>query len=86
MMSMEIRLEDDLDKRLGSVASALDQPKAWAIEQAVRDFVETQEWQIAAIKEGMRDADAGRTIDHADVAAWVRSWGTDKELPRPTSD
>jgi predicted transcriptional regulator len=37
----------------------------------------------AAIEEGIRDADAGRLIPHADVVAWVRSWGTPDELPMP---
>lgn len=39
----------------------------------------------AAIDVGIRDADAGRLIPHAEVIAWVRSWGTPDELPMPES-
>ncbi|MBF0394388.1 MAG: CopG family transcriptional regulator [Alphaproteobacteria bacterium] len=36
-----------------------------------------------AILEGLADADAGRTVPHAEVKAWLESWGTDHELPPP---
>jgi len=29
------------------------------------------------------DAEAGRVVPHEDVVAWLRSWGTPEELPRP---
>lgn len=31
--------------------------------------------------EGEADADAGRVVPHEAVAAWLKSWGTDHELP-----
>jgi predicted transcriptional regulator len=80
---VSVRLESDLNARVGAVAVALDRPKSWVIEQAVRDFVAVQEWQIAAIEEGIRAADAGRVVAHEDVAAWVRSWDSPNERPTP---
>jgi predicted transcriptional regulator len=57
------------------IAEAMNRPKTWVIEQAIRDFVAVQQWHLAAIDEGIRDADAGRVVPHDDVAAWVRCWG-----------
>jgi len=37
----------------------------------------------AAVKEGIDDADAGRTIPYDDVRRWLLSWGTENELPPP---
>ena len=37
--------------------------------KAVRQFVELNEWQIAAIQEGVREADRGRFMDHARLKA-----------------
>lgn len=37
-----------------------------------------------AIQEGLAEAGAGKFVPHADVKAWLESWGTDTELP-PTS-
>jgi predicted transcriptional regulator len=80
---VSVRLETDLNDRLSAIAAALDRPKSWIIEQAVRNFVAVQEWQLAAIDEGIKEADAGELIPHEDVEAWVRSWGSPDELPMP---
>jgi predicted transcriptional regulator len=78
-----VRLPEDLNKQVTDIAHALDRPRSWVIEQAVKDFVAVQAWHLAAIDEGIRDADAGRVVPHDDVAAWVRSWGQADELPMP---
>jgi predicted transcriptional regulator len=80
---VSVRLEAALNDRVTAIAAALDRPKSWVIEQAVRDFVAVQEWQLAAIDEGIKAADEGRVGTHDDVAAWVRSWGGPDELPMP---
>lgn len=77
------RLNPTLNDELTTLAIALDRPKSWVIEQAVREYVAVQSWQLHAIEEGLRAADAGQTVSHEDVAAWVRSWGKPDELPPP---
>lgn len=78
-----IRLTPELNEQVAKVAKALDCPKSWVIEQAVKDFVAVQASHLAAIDEGIRDADAGHVVPHDDVAAWVRSWDKPDELPTP---
>jgi predicted transcriptional regulator len=82
-MPVSVRLRPAINKELGKIGAALDRPKSWLIEQALNDYVETQKWQIAAIEEGIREADAGLTIPHKEVVRWIRSLGTSKELSRP---
>ncbi|MGD0429977.1 MAG: CopG family ribbon-helix-helix protein [Acetobacteraceae bacterium] len=72
---VSIRLEATLSDQVAAIAAALDRPKSWVIEQAVRDFVAVQEWQLAAIDEGIKEANAGQLVPHEAVVAWVRSWG-----------
>jgi predicted transcriptional regulator len=80
---VSVRLEAALNDQVTAIAATLDRPRSWVIEQAVRDFVAMQEWQLAAIDEGIKAADAGRVVAHEDVVAWVRSWGRPDELPMP---
>jgi predicted transcriptional regulator len=80
---VSVRLDAELNDRLAAIAAALDRPKSWVIEQAIADFVRLQEWQLAAIEEGIRDADAGRLVAHEEVVAWVRAWGQPDERPMP---
>ena len=60
-----LRLEPDLRKRLDKLAKATERSRAVLAAEAVRQFVELNEWQIAAIERGVREADKGRFIDHA---------------------
>jgi len=60
-----LRLEPGIRKRLDQLAKATERSRAALAAEAVRQFVELNEWQIAAIQEGVRDADGGRFIDHA---------------------
>jgi len=80
---ISVRLDADLNDRVAAIAAALDRSKSWVIEQAVADFVAVQEWQLAAIDEGIKAADAGQAVAHEEVVAWVRSWGKADELPMP---
>ena len=82
-LAVSVRLAPELNDKLAAIAVTLDRPKSWVIEQAVRDYVETQHWQTAAIEVGVAAADAGRVIPHDDVEAWVESWGKPGEYPMP---
>lgn len=39
----------------------------------------------AADAEGMADIAAGRVVPHAQVSAWLDTWGTPEEKPMPAS-
>ena len=81
--SISVRLDSELGDKLSTVAARLDRPKSWVVEHALKEFIEIQLWQFAAIEEGLRDADAGRVVLHEDVVAWVESWGRPDERPMP---
>ena len=38
---------------------------------------------LAAVKEGVADAEAGRTVPHEEVRRWLLSWGTENEISPP---
>ncbi len=39
----------------------------------------------AADAEGLADIAAGRVVPHAEVSAWLETWGTPDEKPMPAS-
>lgn len=39
----------------------------------------------AADAEGLADIAAGRVVPHAEVAAWLETWGASDEKPMPAS-
>lgn len=60
-----LRLDNATRKRLDRLAKATERSRAALAAEAVRQFVELNEWQISAIEEGLREADRGQFIDHA---------------------
>jgi predicted transcriptional regulator len=37
-------------------------------------FVEAESWQLDEIQTGIKELDEGRSVPHAAVAKWLRSW------------
>ena len=51
--TMTIRLENDLKERLEKLADATQRSKSFIAAEAIRDFVELNEWQIQGIQEAI---------------------------------
>jgi predicted transcriptional regulator len=41
---------------------------------------------LAAIRKGKKDVQAGRVVSHEKTARWLRSWGNKRELLPPSSE
>jgi predicted transcriptional regulator len=47
-------------------------------------FVKVNDWQVREIEVALAEAKAGAPgVTHERMAAYLRSWGTDSELPPP---
>ena len=51
-------------------------------EPSIFDEID-EDAEAAADAEGLADIEAGRVIPHAEVAAWLDTWGTPAEKPAP---
>ncbi len=72
--TMTIRLEDEVRDRLDQLAEATQRSKSFLAAEAIRAFVETNEWQIREIRAALQEADAGDFASDKDVAALARKW------------
>lgn len=73
----------DLAEKVDEAAERLDRPRAWIVKQALTAWLEREERHHRMTLEALADVDAGRTVSHEDMRAWVASLGTDSPLPRP---
>ena len=46
----------------------------------------TEEAHREAVRVGLDDLEAGRTVSAGAVRRWIESWGSDDELPMPEPD
>jgi RHH-type transcriptional regulator, rel operon repressor / antitoxin RelB len=67
-------LEDDVKDRLDVLAEATQRSKSFLAAEAIRAYVENNEWQIGEIQAALKEADAGDFADDKDVAALARKW------------
>ena len=72
--TMTIRLDDAVRDRLDQLAEATQRSKSFLAAEAIRAFVETNEWQIGEIRAALREADAGDFAGDKEVAALSRKW------------
>ncbi len=80
---MTIRLDPAMRRGLNRLAQATARSRAWLAQEAIRAYLELHRWQVEAIEEGVRAADAGRWMAHEDVAAWLDTWGSRREKAPP---
>lgn len=84
--TVTVRIPAALRSRLNKLAEATARTKSWLAAHALEVYVEDQEWQIATIRKGKKDVQAGRVASHKNVSRWLRSWGRKRELPPPSCE
>jgi predicted transcriptional regulator len=52
----------------------------------MNDDQQIHDWQVEAIKRGIREAARGKGVPHDKVRAWAKSLGSGRELPVPKSN
>lgn len=72
--TMTIRLDDEVKERLDRLAQATERSKSFLAAEAVRAYVEINEWQIAEVRAALKEADAGDFADDKDVTKLIRKW------------
>jgi predicted transcriptional regulator len=80
--TLTVRLAPQVKRRLQSVALRVRRSKSFLAAEAIEEFLAVQEWQIAAIKEGIAAADRGDLVPHEDIRAWAATLGSKRKLAR----
>ncbi len=73
--TMTIRIEPELKSRLDKLSAVTHRSKSFLAAEAVREFVELNEWQIEEIKAAINEADAGDFSNDQEVLTVFNKWG-----------
>ena len=65
--NMTVRLDDEVKERLDRLATSTHRSKSFLAVEAIREFVENNEWQIADIDAALAEADTGENATERDV-------------------
>lgn len=75
--TMTIRLEDELKEQLERLAVATQRSKSFLAAEAIREFIELNEWQVQEIQRGLKEADAGDFASESAITRTFAKWGVD---------
>ena len=63
--SVTVRMQPDIQKKLGKIAASMDRSRNWLINQAVEQYLELYDWQTEQIRQRHQEAENdGEFIPH----------------------
>jgi len=77
--TMTIRLENELKDRLDQLADATQRSKSFLPAEAIRDFIELNEWQVQEIKDSLKEADNNDLASDSAVNDTFQKWGVNAD-------
>ena len=72
--TMTIRLEPELKARLDSLSKTTHRSTSFLAAEAVRQFIELNEWQMSEIQAAMKEANANDFASDEEVSAVFNKW------------
>lgn len=73
--TMTLRLDDDLKQRLDRLSKVTQRTQSFLAAEAIREFVDLNEWQIGEIEEAVAEADREEFASEKQVRGLLGKWG-----------
>ena len=81
--TVSVRINSAVKKRLEKLAKSTGRSRSFLAAEAINEYLDLNEWQVAGIRNAMTSMDRGEGILHERVKEWVNSWGNRKERSAP---
>jgi predicted transcriptional regulator len=78
-----VRVDATAKKRLERLAKNTGRSRSFLAGEAIKEYLDVNEWQVAGIKQAIASLDRGERVPHQQVKDWITSWGSDREQPVP---
>lgn len=60
--TITVRTDPEVAAQIAFLAQAMDRSRNWVIEEALKQYIQTQSWQIEGIKQAQASLDRGEGI------------------------
>lgn len=67
--SISVRIDDSKLQLLDQLAACMDRDRSYLLNEAIDDYLDVQQWQLAGIDQAIAEADAGHFATEAEVTA-----------------
>ncbi len=78
-----VRVGSAAKKRLEKLAKNTGRSRSFLAAEAINEYLDVNEWQVAGIKKAIGSLDRGQGVPHEQVKDWIASWGSGNERPMP---
>jgi predicted transcriptional regulator len=65
--TITIRTDPEISAKIAALAQAMDRSRNWVIEEALKQYIETQAWQIEGIKQAQASVARGEGVSFEDA-------------------
>ncbi|MDQ6976322.1 MAG: hypothetical protein Q9M22_07150 [Mariprofundaceae bacterium] len=72
--TMTIRIDEHIKNQLGKLAESSRRSKSFLAAEAIKTYIECNEWQIQEIEAALVEADSGHFASDAEVHAVLEKW------------
>jgi RHH-type transcriptional regulator, rel operon repressor / antitoxin RelB len=69
---LTLRLDAKLKSKLDRLSKSMNRSRSFVAAQAIQEYVSVNEWQIAEIKKGLAEADAGDFATDEEMQQTIR--------------
>ena len=74
--TVTLRLDDEVKIKLEKLAESTHRSRSFLAAEAIKAYVDSNEWQVAEIHQALKEADAGDFASQDEVNAVVNKWRT----------
>ena len=74
--TVTLRLDDEVKIKLEKLAESTHRSRSFLAAEAIKAYVESNDWQVAEIQQALKEADAGDFASQDEVNAVVNKWRT----------
>ena len=78
-----IGIDCETRKRLDALSKCSKRSKSFLNAEAITAFVDSEEWQLGEIRDGIAEQDSGKGAGHDKVMKWLKTWGKPGETKAP---
>jgi predicted transcriptional regulator len=71
---LTVRVADEVKDQMDALAEATGRSRSWVAAEAIRQYVDTEGWQIEEIRKAVVEADAGDFASDTEMEQVFNKW------------
>lgn len=71
---LTVRVPDEMKYQMDALAEATGRTRSWIAAEAIRQYVDSESWQIGEIRKALEEADAGDFVEDEEMERVFNKW------------